>query len=45
MVEARRLDSLDTSWLAVALTDADLARLVEFIIGMVEGGARLVCLP
>ena len=45
LVEARRLDSLDTSWFAVTFTEGDLARLVEFSIGMLGGGARLVCRP
>jgi len=45
LVDARRLDSLETSWFAVAFTEGDLARLVELSIGMVGGGARLVCRP
>ena len=38
LVDARRLESLDTNWFAVAFTDGDLASLVG-------GGARLVCRP
>ena len=45
LVDARRLESLDTNWFAVAFTDGDLASLVEFSIGTVGGGARLVCRP
>ena len=30
LVDARRLESLDTNWFAVAFTDGDLASLVEF---------------
>lgn len=45
-MDARRLESLDTNWFAVAFTDGDLASLlVEFSIGTVGGGARLVCRP